>query len=328
VLPAWVAGLRMGFGAPERFLRKPRTWLDDAASMNATIAVAPNFAIALATRIAERTPPKNAMPMRRIILGGERIEWSTLMKAHDVLGPYGWTLDTFMPAYGLAENTLSVTAKLVDETPKHIEVNQAAAYLGELDIVSAGSTDAETRSIVSCGPPVRHTSVRTTNDTGVGQICVRSTSLSDGYLNQPEKTSQRFVDGELITEDIGFIRDGELYVIGRVDDVIPLGGRNVHARDVELVIEANDEVRDGCTALVNAGDSDTPRLLFVAETAKGAEPEFGALATTIADAAYRAADVKVEEVVFVRGGSLPKTPSGKIQRSVLRKERLAELEAT
>ena len=315
VLQAWCSGLRIHISTPERFLRKPRTWMDDCYHAQATMTAGPNFALSLAARAARTSPPPGRIPMRTVVLGGERIEWSTLKTTDEVLGPYGIGMDVLTPAYGLAENVLAVTMKYRDETPRKVTVDGESVYDGELKLVAPGSKNA--RDVVSCGFPVDGVSIRTVEGNGVGRIGISSTSLSDGYLNKPEATSQRFVDGELITEDLGFIHDGELFVLGRTDDVIPIGGRNLHARDVEMEVEKVAGVRPGCTALVDAAEDDTNRLILVAEPRKeqACEPEeLQEMATQMASNAFRAGGARVDEVVFLQQGVLPKTPSGKIQR--------------
>lgn len=315
VLLSWTAGLRLAVSNGERFLRRPQTWFDDCADFQANLTVTPNFGLALAARKARTTPPKGSFPMQAVILGGERIEWATLEAAHEVLGPFGVTRDTLTPAYGLAEGTLAVTMKPHGATPHRLAFDGDGIYRGELTPRDPGAPGA--RDYVACGVPMRNVSVRTVGDDeeGIGRICLRSTALADGYLNDPEATEERFVDGELVTEDLGFVRDGELYVIGRTDDVIPFGGRNLFARDVEVAVAACDGVRPGCAALVDLPDPDSPepRLVLLTEAA-GEVPDLGALADEVASIAFHAGGARVDECVFVQRGELPKTPSGKIQR--------------
>jgi fatty-acyl-CoA synthase len=311
VLLAWTAGMRVAVTSPERFLRKPQTWMEDLVELDANIAVSPSFGLALAARRARVHPPSGSFPMRTVVIGGERIEWSALQDVAEVLGPHGMTLDAFTPAYGLAEATLSVTMKRLDHAPHYLTIDGHAAYEGEL--VPCGAADPHARAVLACGVPMRGVSVRIDPPGGIGRICVRSPSVAEGYLGNPAATAERFVDGELITEDIGFLHDGELYPIGRTDDMIPLGGRNVFARDVEVEVERCDGVRPGCVALIDVPDGDLPRLVLMAELAADAR-EPGALADEMATRTYGTCGARVSECVFVARSRLPKTPSGKIQR--------------
>jgi fatty-acyl-CoA synthase len=312
LLLSWVTGMRLAISGGDRFLRKPQTWLEDCADFQANIQCTPNFGLALAARKALKTPPTRGFPLRTVVLGGERIEWDTLKQADEVLGGVGVRLQTLTPAYGLAEATLSVTMKELDAMPHAVTVDGERACSGDLVFRAPG--DAGARTFVSCGPPVAGVSLRIEGPGEVGRICIRGPALADGYLEDSEEAEQRFVDGELITEDLGFLHEGELFVLGRTDDVIPIGGRNVHARDVEREVEACGGVRPGCSALVEVvADGVDPQLVLVIESYAD-DDVLEPLARDAADAAYRAAAVSVKECVFLRAGELPKTPSGKVQR--------------
>jgi fatty-acyl-CoA synthase len=313
LLLAWVSGMRGTLGSPERFLRQPGTWFEDCADVGAHLTMGPSFGLALATRRARTRPPQGRIPLKALILGGERIEWETLLEADEVLGPHGVGLGTLLPAYGLAEAALAVTMKRRDgSSPRMRTVDLQALYDGELVPAQEGADGS--LALVSCGPPVDGASVRVDGEGPVGRICVRSPSLTAGYLDDEALTRSAIADGELVTNDIGFLHDGELHVIGRTDDVISVGGRNVHARDAELSIERCDGVRRGCAALLELPEASGARLLLAIEP-HGELPGGGVpLAREAADAAYRAVGLRVEECVFLAPGSMPKTPSGKIQR--------------
>lgn len=310
VLLSWAAGMRLAVGPPERFLKRPQTWLDDAADVGATITASPNFGLALATRRARRSPPKGSCPMRTVVLGGERIELATLQEAHEVLGPFGFTRDTLTPAYGLAEGTLAVTMKPRGETPGAVWIDRESAYRGELSLTAADAPGSS--PIVSCGPPMPGVDV-STDEQPTGRIHLTSPSLAMGYLNDPETTAARFVHGGFQTDDLGFVRDGELYAMGRVDDVIVIAGRNVHARDIEREIEQHESLRPGCTALIDGRSNGEPHIVLVAEPSGGVD-DFGVLADQVSHSAYKSGGIKIAECVFVQPGQLPKTPSGKVQR--------------
>ncbi|MBS1871199.1 MAG: AMP-binding protein [Actinobacteria bacterium] len=311
LLLTWVSGMRGWLGSPERFLRQPGTWFEDCAAFGAHLTMGPSFGLALAVRRARTRPPKGGIPLRAIILGGERIEWETLLEADEVLGPSGLRLETMLPAYGLAEAALAVTMKRGDGRPPTVRhVDAPALYAGELTPADAGAGLA----VVSCGPPVDGAAVRIDGDGPVGRICLRTPSLTVGYLGDEGLTQRSFVDGELFTNDLGFLEEGELYVIARVDDVLTIGGRNIHARDAELLVERCEGVRTGCAALLEMPHPSGARLLLAVEArgelAGGGVP----LAREMAAVVYRAVGLRVEECVFMAPGTMPKTPSGKIQR--------------
>jgi fatty-acyl-CoA synthase len=311
LLLSWVTGGCLALSTPERFLRRPETWLDDAADFEATLTGAPAFGLALATRKARTRKPKGRCPLRTMVLGGERIELETLQAAHEVLGPFGVTRETLTPAYGLAESTVAVTIKRIDETPGALWIDRERAYRGELSRSCPRASGSS--AVVSCGPPVAGASVWLEQEP-IGRIRFRSATLADGYIDDPRRTSSRFRGGEFHTEDLAFLHEGELYVLGRTDDVIVFAGRNVHARDIEREIELHDGVRFGCSALIEGGVNGRPQLVLVAEPAHSSEPELGKLAEQLARIAFSAGGLHVSECAFVEPGTLPKTPSGKVQR--------------
>jgi fatty-acyl-CoA synthase len=311
LLLSWATGAKLALGTPERFLRRPKTWFDDAADFGATIVVAPNFGLALASRTARATPPKGGCPLETFVLGGERIELETLEAAHEVLGPYGVALETLTPAYGLAEGTLGVTMKPHLEVPRTAWIDREKAYGGELSL--ADPNQLGSTAVVSCGPQMRDVVVGI-DDEPIGRIHFSSGSLADGYLDDPTATAASFHDGRFQTEDLGFVYEGELYVLGRTDDVIVFAGRNVHARDVERQIEALDGVRSGCAALVDDRRDGEPRIALLVEPARSEIPDLRTLADEAVSIAFHSAGLSVAECVLVQPGRLPKTPSGKIQR--------------
>ncbi len=314
LLIGWITGMQGTLASPERFLRQPSTWFDDCAAFGAHITMGPSFGLALATRRARRRPPRGRIPLRAFVLGGERIEWATLREADEVLGPYGVGLSALLPAYGLAEAALAVTMKRCDGEPPHARSLDVRA-LYESELVPRAEAEEGSLALVSCGPPVDGASVRIDGPRPIGPICVRSTSMTVGYLGEEARTRAPIADGELITGDLGFVHDGELHVIGRSDDLIVAGGRNVSARDAELEVGRCEGVRPGCAALVSLPGEASRRLVLAVEPrddlAAGARTS---LAREAADAVYRAVGLRVEECAFLAPGTLPKTPSGKIQR--------------
>lgn len=313
LLLAWVTGMDGTIGAPERFLQQPHTWFDDCAAFGAHLTVGPGFGLALATRRARRRLPRGRIPLEKLVLGGERIEWGTLCEADEVLGPFGVRLPAMLPAYGLAEAALAVTMRRPrGAAPRVRHVDADALYDGEL--LSRGAGEDGSIVLVSCGPPMRGVSVRVDGERPIGRICIRSAAMTTGYLGDAALTRSAIVDGELVTGDLGFLHEGELHVAGRTDDVLSVGGRTVYARDAELSIERCAGVRPGCVALIELSGRPVPRLLLAVESRGDLGGAGKPLARTMAEVAYRSVGLRVDECVFFARGALPKTPSGKIQR--------------
>ncbi|MEI2703237.1 MAG: AMP-binding protein [Baekduia sp.] len=319
---AWVWGGNLALGTPERFLASPRTWVQDCADFGATITVGPTFAVKLAARAAAISPPEGDLKLRIWIVGSDHVEVEALDAIHAALGPSGLTRAAMTPAYGLAEATLAVTMAPPAEEPASMVVDAKALLAGTLSEVPAGHPDA--RRIVASGTPLRDTEVRIDAERhaelaspgfgrAVGEICIRTPSLASGYHARPDKTAERFRDGEFRTGDLGFLDGDQLYVLGRIDDMFVVAGRNIHAGELEELVMREPGVRPGGVALVDMPD-DHDRVVCLLETESGFEGAREELAAAISDITLAHAGVRVRECVFVARGALPKTPSGKVQR--------------
>jgi fatty-acyl-CoA synthase len=311
LLTYWT-GHRVMLSTPERFLGQPWTWLDDCARFQATVSASPSFALDLAARAARARPPR-PFPMRRMVIGGERVDAGTLDRVETVLGRNGLAHASLMPAYGLAEAVLAVTITPLGRGPRIAQVDAEALGRGEIEPVS-GERARATVPLVSSGQPLRNTTVETSTPDKVGEIRVNSPSLAAGYLDDSELTARRFTPEGLLTGDLGFVLDGELFVTGRLDDLLCVGGRNVYARDVEAAV-ANGvpDVRPGGCAVVDLGNGPDARLVAIAELRDG-HSDVAVVAEQIREAALAAAGVRIAECHLVPRGALPKTPSGKLQR--------------
>jgi fatty-acyl-CoA synthase len=184
-------------------------------------------------------------------------------------------------------------------------------------------TDASSRSITTMArrgrrhsfpvDPLAGVELRTDGEGQQGEILISTPSLASGYAGDPQTTAEHFVDGELHTRDLGFVHDGELYVQGRLDDLLVVGGRNISALDVEARVAGTAPVRPGCAALVDVPRDGKVNMVLLAE-ARDDAPEPERTAAAIRDAAMSVAGVRVDECVILPKGTLPKTPSGKVQR--------------
>jgi acyl-CoA synthetase (AMP-forming)/AMP-acid ligase II len=293
---------------------RPQSWFEDCAAFGATISAAPNFGLELAARTAS-VLSESVVPMRRMVIGGERVEATTLERACKALGPQRLRSDAIVPAYGLAEATLAVTMAPLDQPPRVLDVDANALAEGEVDIV-AGSNDwtgTRTVSVTSVGPPLPGVEIDVLADSGIGELRVRSPSLADGYVGAAALSQERFTSEGLLTRDLGFVLDGELFVTGRMDDLIKVAGRTVYARDLEASIDHVPGVRPGSCAVVDLNNHGIPMLAAVIEPTDG-HPPFDRMAAQITATSLAVAGIGITDCVFVPEGLFPKTPSGKVQR--------------
>jgi fatty-acyl-CoA synthase len=320
MLPWW-HGLDTLVSTPSRFVSSPRSWLDDCARFGATITAAPNFALDVAARAARKHAPSRRLSLRALVVGAEPIRWQSLVAVDAVLARHGLPLDRLTPAYGLAEATLAVTMAGVDAPPQSVSVHGGALRSHELQLVADGDPDAE--RCVALGTPVHGASVRIEGG-DVGEVLVESSSVADGYFRAPELTAERFVDGIVRTGDTGFIRNGELHVVGRADDVLVVRGRNVWARAVEVAIEERLGLSPGRAAVVTVGGSKTPRLVALVEYSPDAAR---AVATEIDATAVSRSGVGIDECLFLAPRAMPRSASGKLQRTRARAIAARELDS-
>ncbi len=306
---AWYTGMRGVVSTPERFLQSPRSWLDDCAEFEATVTAAPPLALGVAARAQRASPGEAPLSLRLCLVGAEQIGWETLADATSALAGRGLRLETITAAYGLAEATLAVTLGDVDEAPGFIDVDDNALAEGIVRTVDADAPGA--RRLVSSGTPLPGVQVRI--EPSDGQILVRSPSLTSGYFKRPQLTVQRLHNGELRTGDTGFVQDGQLYVTGRLDDLLVVAGRNIFVQDLETSIGTEPGIRTGNCAIVDAPGMTRNRIVLVAEL-RSAQVDTSELAGRLRRLAREQSGLAIDDFLFLPTGAFPKTPSGKAQR--------------
>ena len=312
LLLSWYTGTPLLLGTPQRFLASPRSWLDDCAQFGATLSAIQPSALRLASRAARTGPQASAkLMLRACLVGGERIPAQALDEASEILSGCGAAPTALTPAYGLAEATLAVSVAPVEEPPCTYAVDRDALWDGH---VVEDPADNRAVHVVSCGRPLPGVSVAIDGTGPVGEILVDSPSLARGYLNDPAATAEAFGDGGLATSDLGFVRDGELYPLGRADDVLNVAGRRVNALEVEEELGRHPALRAGCCAIVEVADDERVRHIAVAELARARPADLSALAQELRRETLAQAGVPLDDCVFLERGRLPKTPSGKVRR--------------
>ncbi|MFG2132525.1 fatty acyl-AMP ligase [Streptomyces sp. NPDC048751] len=335
--------------SPVTFLRRPAAWLRMVSRYGATITGAPNFAYDLCLRRVTDADAEglDLSGVELTFTGAEPVRADTMARFGERFGPYGFRAESFYPCYGLAEATLFVTGGTPGEGRREARIGRDALEARGVARPAAPGTDA--RTLVSCGPPgpdtrlliVDQVSREPLADGTVGEIWVAGPGVADGYWRRPEETAETFgattADGDgpyLRTGDLGFLLDGELFVTGRLKDLIVVNGRNHHPVDIERACEAAvPGIRRNCgAAFAVEGPAGQPeRLVVVYEAdpapAEQAEERYAALLDGIGRAVSAEVGVTPYAVVLVRPRTAPKTSSGKVQRWLARRQYLAgELE--
>ena len=342
---------------PQSFLQRPVRWLQAVSRYRATVSGGPNFAYEMCAR--KITPEqRNALDLSNWKVaynGAEPVRADTLKRFAGTFAACGFRPNFFYPCYGLAEATLIVSGGLVEDEP--VLCTTQVAALEHNGVAEASDAAQNVRTLVGCGRAVPDTKIVIVDPESmtacapdeIGEIWVSSPSVTQGYWNRPEETKLTFHayladTGEepfLRTGDLGFLRDGELFVTGRLKDLIIIGGRNLYPHDIELTVEqSHAAVRSGGCVAFSVDVADEERLIVAAEVERRYQPQqsqhngesrynshasnqngrspadLDAVSRAIRRAVAEEHDVRVHAVVFLKAGSIPKTPSGKIQRRV------------
>lgn len=311
------------FISPLMFLKRPSVWLRQLSEQQATITFAPNFAYGLCTtRVKESELTGVDLSYLQVAgCGAEPIQHGTLRAFADRYAPYGFRSTAFLPCYGMAEHSLAVTFVEVQADLKADRVDAEALAGRTAEAAREGHPAIE---VVCCGRVFPGHGLRIVDEAGtelhermVGQIELKGPSVMRGYWNDPERTAEVLRDGWLRTGDLGYLAEGELYVCGRSKDLIIVHGRNYHPQDIEWQASQIEGVRRGNVVAFGLPHPDLGReyVVVAAEArAAGEEAEEEALRREIEVKVLAALSLKVDEVVLLTPGSLPKTSSGKLQR--------------
>lgn len=331
------------------FMRHPLRWLSAIDTHRITHTGAPNFAYAACVQALARnsTWAGRLDTLRVASCGAEPVRRDTLEAFTAAFAPHGFAAGAFAPSYGLAEAVLVVTLTASGKGPRYLQLQSGA--LEQNRAVAAKTASARAIELVSCGTPLPGFELKIVDPQtrvpcepeGVGEIWVSGPSVGRGYWRNPEATAAAFGaqladEGDeghryLRTGDLGFVQQGELFVTGRRKDLLVVHGRNVYPQDLERTAElAHAAVREaGVIAIgITRADGKETAALLVECRARPAPEVISELIETVRLRVATDHEIDVAEVVPLRSGSLPRTSSGKPQRSAARQMYLdGELES-
>jgi fatty-acyl-CoA synthase len=323
-------GATLVLGAPQDFTAKPARWMEWVSAYGGTATAGPNFSWVLATRALERSEPLDLSRLRVALNGAEPIDPDQVEAFVAAGRRHGLRPEAVFPAFGMAEVAIGGTfpAPLSGMVTDCVDrrVLETERYAAPTDPGAEGS-----RRLPLLGRPVPGLEIRIVDpDTGaplrereVGELEIRGTSVTPGYYKRPDANAELFRDGWLRTGDLAYLLDGELVVCGRIKDVIIVGGRNLFPEDVERAIGRLEGVRAGNVIAFGVdGDRGRESLVVVAESRAGDE-ELLAVRRLVAERVRDAMGVPAKDIVLVGPGTLPKTSSGKLQRSLCKRNYLA-----
>ncbi|WP_438801133.1 fatty acyl-AMP ligase [Amycolatopsis magusensis] len=314
------SGARSVFLQPLEFIRRPVRWLRQLSDYPDVFTAAPNFAfdhvISAVPAFARRS--FDLGKVRVALNGSEPIRPATVRAFAEAFAPCGFRPEAHRPSYGLAEATVYVSSA-GDEGPTITTFDRDALAAG-------AAVPAETGTeLVSVGRPfgqeVRIVDTKTGEtcpDGRMGEIQVRGPHLAQGYWRQPERSAETFADGWLRTGDLGVVHDGQLYITGRIKDLIIADGRNLYPQDIEeTVADAHPAIRRDRVAAFGIADERGEGVVVLAEPVRDQQVDFAQVSRAVRAAVSAQHEVTLRDFQLLpaEDGGVPRTSSGKVARS-------------
>jgi 1-acyl-sn-glycerol-3-phosphate acyltransferase len=337
LIGAWLTLLLRGVPlvvmSPLAFLTRPERWLQVVSKYKGTIAAAPNFAFELCVRkISDKAMEGVDLSSWRVALNGaEPVNPETLERFANRFSKYGFRRETMLPVYGLAEASLGVTFPPLYRGPK-VDRVERETFTTRGHAVPASPEDENAIAFVSSGVALPKHEVVITDESGntvpertEGFLWFRGPSATSGYYKNAEATEQLFAGGPPHAEseypwvnsgDRAYQADCEIYITGRVKDIIIKGGRNLYPHEVEELASRVDGIRKGCVVAfgLKGIETGTEKLVIVAESREESRGKRAAIVAAINEQVSQGLGLPPDRVELIPPGSIPKTSSGKLRR--------------
>ncbi len=323
LVTALSSGASLVLMSPQSFVADPSLWMRTMSEHRATITGGPNFAFALCTRVLKSggAGDLDLSSLRLALNGAEPVDPDAMDGFVEVGTAYGLKAEVPYPVYGLAEATLAVTFPQPGRRYRLDHVSRDGIEEERMALPAEPGQEG-TRTLVSLGTPLEGLEVSVVKEGGceagereVGEVCVSGPSVMRGYWGDAEATAQTLRDGRLHTGDLGYLASGELFLVGRIKDMVIIGGRNLFPEDVERCAERVSGMRKGnAVAFGVTTKRGRERLVLVGETRLSCAEAAREAARAVSSAVREEIGVPVREVILVPAGTLPKTSSGKKRR--------------
>ena len=324
--------------APAAFLENPARWLKAISRYKATTSGGPNFAYDLCVnKISEAERAQLDLSSWSVAFNGaEPIRAETIERFTAAFAPYGLRKNVFYPCYGLAEATLMVSGGHRTVNPVVRRFDKKSLENHQVNLSREGSPS---NALVGCGSSLSDQEiaivdlVQLSPAQEIGEIWVKGPSVAKGYWNSPKETSYAFgafIDGSgdgpfLRTGDLGFMNNGELFITGRLKDLLIIRGQNHYPQDIELTVEHCDAIlHPGCGAAFSVDFNGEERLVIVQEAANRKDNDLDRTVQLIRQRIAEVHELAPCAVLLVRTSTIPKTSSGKIQRHACKAAFLSE----
>lgn len=324
VLQLMYSGCSAGFLSPAEFVQYPERWLKIISAFRVTVSGGPNFMYELATRSIkpEQIEGVDLSSWKVAFCGAEPIRVASFARFSERFAAQGFCAEAFYPCYGMAEATLLITGVRVGAGP--------------------AMRRHEDTDVVGCGTPRHNTHIEIVDpetlarvpEGGSGEIWVKGGGIAQGYWMRPDLSKfvfqARIVDDDddyLRTGDLGFMQDGQLYVTGRLKDLIVINGKKYIPQDIENECEqSHDALRQSGGAAFDVCEAESARLVVVFELKREwmrRHAEWADLIRSVRASVHAAYGLPVSEIVLIKPGTLPRTSSGKVRRTQCREDYLS-----
>lgn len=322
-------GTDLVLGAPQDFMAAPIRWMEWISTFGGTATAGPNFSWALATRALKKAGSSLELAQLRIALNGaEPVDPTAMDRLVEAGAPSGFPPGAVFPCFGMAELMIAGTFP-VPMTGLETDTVDLRALETERYAAPAAVGAGNSRRLVSLGKPVPGLEIRVVDpDRGsangereVGELQIRGTSVTPGYYQRPDVTAEHFDGDWLRTGDLAYLVGGELFMCGRIKDLIIVGGRNVFPDDVERAVADVEGVRAGNVIAFGVDAAGKEGVVVVAET-RADDP--AQLRRAVHEMVRGTIGLPPKDVVLVAPGTIPKTSSGKLQRSLCRQRYLGD----
>lgn len=332
LIGAWLGslyfGCRLVIMPPLSFLARPERWLWAIHKHHGTLAASPNFGYELCCRrIGDKDIEGLDLSSWRLAFNGaEPVTPAAMSNFCQRFKAYGFRQEAMAPVYGLAESSVGLAFPPLGRKPLIDRVERDMFVRSGKALPVAGS-DRPALEFVACGQPLPGHQIRIVDsanrelpDRQEGSLQFKGPSATSGYFRSPDKTRALFHDDWLDSGDLAYMADGDVYVTGRIKDIIIRGGRNVYPHELEEAVGNIQGIRKGCVAVFGSQDksSGTERLIVLAESRKKNPGAFEQLGQEITNVSIDLLGMPPDEVVIAPPGTVLKTSSGKIRRAASR----------
>jgi len=336
LIGTWLGSLYFGVPvtimSPIFFLNRPERWLWAIHYYRGTISAGPNFAYELCIKkiSADSIEGLDLSSWRLAFNGAEAIYVKTLTEFNKKFAPYGLKPEVLFPVYGLAESSVALAFPPLARVPR-IDRVQRDFFEKEQRAVVAQPHEKNVLEFISCGKPLPGHAIRVVDEADqelaerwVGSLQFKGPSSMQGYYRNPEATQAAYHQGWWSTGDLGYFANGEIFITGRIKDVIIKAGRNLYAAELEEITNQVPGVRKGCAVAFGIGSSQsgTENLVIVAETVERQPDKLDQIKVAIVKKIIEEISVPPDQVILVPPKTIPKTSSGKLRRAACKESYL------